>query len=119
MGAFLAAVAAEAGLNRLMPSLAAILLVIAVVIGSVWQGVKGWDVRLISSGLNVDAPRFVGQKTSEILSRLFNHQILFYREGLSSIVSVGQRGAGRVDLIIDLPGDLTGHAVLVSDTTVL
>jgi spermidine synthase len=95
MGAFLAAVAAGAGLKRLMPSLAAILLVIAVVIGSVWQGVKGWDVRLISSGLNVDAPRFVGQKTSEILSRLFNHQILFYREGLSSIVSVGQEKDNR------------------------
>ncbi len=90
MGAFLGAVAAGAGLKRIVPSLAAILLVLGVAIVSVWQGVNGWDTRLISSGLNVDAPHFVGQKTPEILSKIFNHQTLFYREGLSSIVSVGQ-----------------------------
>ncbi len=95
MGAFLAAVAAGAGLKRIVPSIAAILLVLSVAIGSVWQGVNGWDVRLISGGLNVDAPLFVGQKTPEILSRLFNHQILFYREGLSSVVSVGQEQDNR------------------------
>ncbi len=95
MGAFLAAVAAGAGLKRIVPSVVAILLVLVVAIGSVWQGVNGWDVRLISGGLNVDAPRFVGQKTPEILAGLFNHRILFYREGLSSIVSVGQEQDNR------------------------
>ncbi len=66
------------------------------VLGGVWhQKQKGWDAELLTSGLQLRPESSVAKKTQEILSAVYGDQVLFYKEGLSSIVSVGQMGGAR------------------------
>ncbi len=94
-GALLSAITAWAVRKRPMQNALLFVAALGVLIGVSTMMEKGWDRRLVSSGLNIDASLVVGQKTEQVLSRLFNHRILYYKEGLNSIVAVGQEGENR------------------------
>ncbi len=94
-GALLSAFTAWAVRKRPLQNALLFVSSLAVLIGVSVAWEKGWDRRLVSSGLNIDASLVVGQKTEQILSKLFNHRILYYKEGLNSIVAVGQEGENR------------------------
>jgi len=64
-------------------------------IGGLWSMGSGWDPHLITSGLHIYPQSMMTQKSVEILAWLYDQQILFYREGLNSIISVGQFGENR------------------------
>ncbi len=55
----------------------------------------GWDHRLITHGLHILPYQWVGMTNNETLAGNSDRQIIFYREGLNSIVNVTQVGEHR------------------------
>jgi len=70
----------------------AISLVLILVIPICATRCRGWDPRLVSLGLQVRPHGRLDMEKNEILRSLFESDILFYREGMNSIVSVFQHG---------------------------
>ncbi|MBI3332953.1 MAG: fused MFS/spermidine synthase [Candidatus Omnitrophica bacterium] len=65
-------------------------------LGGLWQTRGGWDPRLVTSGLHVHPYLMTQMSTEKILGSLLDRQVLFYREGTNSIVSVLAQDEERV-----------------------
>ena len=74
-----------------------------VLFSGLWGIRGGWNQRLLTSGLHVKPYVAIGNDSNQIRALLNDWEILFYREGLNSIVSVEQythralRVNGKVD----------------------
>ncbi len=70
--------------------------ILATVFGTgIWINHQGWDPRILANGLYLRPQQAVAKGGIEILSWLCDVQNLFYREGLNSVVNVGQNGEQR------------------------
>jgi len=61
----------------------------------IWVKRGGWDPHLMTGGLHVRPFPMVQMDSTNILASLFDRRILFYREGSSSIVSIGEYAGNR------------------------
>jgi spermidine synthase len=57
--------------------------------------IQGWDPRMICSGLYYQADKWVDRRTAAIMNYVCNDRILYYKEGLNCVVSVGQSNGQR------------------------
>jgi len=68
----------------------------AIVLGcGLWNMRNGWEVRNMTGGLHILPYSHLDKYSTEALADNFDEQVLFYREGLTSIVSVNQNGEHR------------------------
>ncbi len=73
------------------------------------QAAGGWDRNLITSGLYSRAQFQLENKTGMILNHIFNGAVLYYKEGLNSIVSVSRMADLHVLKVNGKPDASTGE----------
>ncbi|MBI4355672.1 MAG: fused MFS/spermidine synthase [Candidatus Omnitrophica bacterium] len=90
LGGLVGLAAAFADARRTLRRPAAAIAATLVLVAGLWSSRSGWDPALLTAGFHVRPSQSIGQPATQLLDLARASRVLFYREGLNSIVSVHQ-----------------------------
>jgi spermidine synthase len=98
---------------------AALLTLMGLLVVISFNGRRGWQPNLMATSLIVRPEKYLQYTKTEILNSLFENRVLYYREGLQSIVGVVENATGRAlnvngktDASTQIKGDMTTQLMI-------